>query len=140
MLAKPMRKGCQLCFFMSLLSMYAGNVWSQSNAEYLKAIRGEANNLTIDTETKSTATKPVREKGGSAIRIDTEKSQAGAIEELVPGLSVSEFEVILKNNYMGSYLFYKNLNDSDKDEVYSFYLQNPDPRKLREKILQLNKR
>jgi hypothetical protein len=134
-----MRKGCRLCVFNILISTCAASSWAQSNADYLESISSEAKSLVIDTETRSisetTAQKTVVQSASS----NEGEIQTGAIMELVPGLSVDEFEILLKNNYMGSYLFYRGLDDNGRQETYDYYLQNPDPAKLRQKILQIKK-
>jgi hypothetical protein len=53
---------------------------------------------------------------------------------------MEQFEATLKTNYIGSFLFYNRLTDAQKKEVYSFYQSNPDPEKIREKILQVSKK
>lgn len=138
-LVTQMRKGCWLCFFFSLLSLFAGSVLSQTNSEYLNAITGEATNLTLDQEARPSAQSSTPE-GSADKQQNTSDNTAGAIKEFVPGLNVEQFEKLLKNNYMGSYLFYRSLEDDDKKEAYIFYLDNPDSVSLREKILQLRKK
>ena len=122
-----------------LLSLFAGSLWSQSESEYLNSLKGEASNLTLDLEARPTAQLSTQDRD-TELSGNTSGSNAGAIKELIPGLTVEQFEQILKNNYMGSYLFYSRLDDEDKMQVYGFYLNNPDSKKLREKILQLNKK
>lgn len=135
-----MRKGSQLSFVLFLCSVYAGATWSQTDDAYLKSITGEASELTLDSETKVSSKKSEIEKEVTFSSGDQGSPQAGARQELVSGLSLSEFEILLKENYMGSYLFYNRLDERWKQEVFSYYLENPDPAKLREKILQLNKK
>lgn len=122
-----------------LLPLFTGSVRSQSNSEYLDSLKGEASNLTLDPESRPTAQLSIQDSD-AALPGSTSGSDAGAIQELIPGLTVEQFEQILKNNYMGSYLFYSRLDDGGKKEAYGFYLNNPDSKKLREKILQLNKK
>jgi hypothetical protein len=40
---------------------------------------------------------------------------------------------------MGSYMFYRRLDDQAKTEVYRFYLKNPHPQRVRDKILEVMK-
>ena len=132
------RKGCWLCLLLFLLSLFASRVWSQSESEYLDSLKGEASNLTLDLEARPAAQLSTQD-GDAELPKNTSGSNAGAIKELIPGLTVEQFEQLLKNNYMGSYLFYSRLDDRAKKEAYDFYLNNPDSKTLREKILQLNK-
>ncbi|MDJ0832530.1 MAG: hypothetical protein QNJ69_03345 [Gammaproteobacteria bacterium] len=117
--------------------MSVPGVYAQSSSDYLETLEGEASNLELDKRTKSTGT-------ASSIAAPSSSSfnpeQGGAITDLGPGLSVEQFEQILQRNYIGSYLFYKRLNDQHKQEVYAFYQSNPDPAKVRDKILQVSKR
>jgi len=134
-----MRKGCLLLLLSILLNGYSGMAAAQSNSDYLQTLQGEASNLNLDKETK------VEEKkeGVSSTASSVSKGwggQAGAIVELTPGLSIDQFETVLKNNYIGSYLFYKRLDNSRKDEVFRFYQENPDPSIIRNKILQVSKK
>lgn len=135
-----MRNGCLLYPFIILLSSFAGGALSQSNSEYLESITGEAKGLKLDLGANPAEGAAANAQNSFATPNDPGKQQAGAIEELAPGLEQDKFEELLMNNYMGSYLFYKRLDDSEKKEAYGYYLQNPDPGKLREKIMQLKKR
>lgn len=138
-LVSQMRKGCWLCFFFILLSSFTGSVLSHSNSEYINSLSGEAKILTLDSVTRSEVQIFNQESRLDTAEIISDKSNAGAIQELVPGLTLQQFEKILKNNYMGSYLFYRHLDDNRKKEAYIFYLDNPDSNSLREKIIQLKK-
>ena len=117
-----------------ILQFSLHSVYAQSNSDYLKSLESEASNLNLDSETKSS------EKKIKLFSGDLQGKQGGAITELLPGLTIEQFEIVLKNNYIGSYLFYKRLNESQQEEVYQFYKNNPDPQKVREKILQVNKK
>ena len=136
----PVRNGYVQCVFFMLISVFAANTWSQSSSEYLETISSEANKLSIDDDSQASITKPVQDRIAQSTISSDGSNQAGAIKELVPGLSVDEFEILLKNNYMGSYLFYKRLDDKEKKEIYDYYQENPDPGKLRIRILQIKKK
>jgi hypothetical protein len=132
------QKGYLLLFMSILLHQYAGIAAAQSNSDYLESLEGEASGLTLDEETKT-----VQQSNYSAPKSSFDEQwngEAGAIQELTPGLSIEQFEVVLKNNYIGSYLFYKRLDNSQKDQVFLLYQDNPDPKKIRELILQVSKK
>lgn len=131
-----MRKGCLPFFIFTLFALNSSNVLAQTNDDYLKSLEGEASNLTLD---KQTQTAPARTSKPDGIGGGWSANQSGDISDLVAGLSVEQFEAVLKSNYIGSYLFYKRLNNDQKDQVYVFYQSNPDPDKVREKILQVSK-
>jgi len=122
-------------FFLLLLM---NNAYSQVNSDYLKSLDSEASGLSLDSETKGSP----KERLSKTIKLFSEggEAQGGAISDLFPGLSQQQFEMVLKNNYIGSFLFYKRLSKEKKEEVYGFYQNNPDPVKVREKILQVNKK
>lgn len=109
-------------------------VWAQAEEDYLQSIDGEASDLNLDSQTKS------QESEVHLFSSDVDPGQAGAIKELASDLSLEQFQVVLKNNYIGSFLFFQRLSEEKQLEVYQYYLQNPDPQKIREKILQVNKR
>lgn len=122
-----------------LLSVISFSVWPQANSDYLKSLEGEASGLELDKQTKSPpkqiqrVTQPSGISGGNQVL-------SGAIEDLIPGLSIDQFEQVLKHNYIGSYLFYKRLTDVQRDLVFKFYQGNPDPEQVRKKILQVSKK
>ena len=122
------------CSFFFIESLYA-----QSDSDYLKSLEGEVSTLSLDNQTKNSVRKPPKK----TLRTFSEglgRIKGGAISELIPGLTIDQFERVLKNNYIGSYLFYKRLNSSKKDQVYSFYQKSPDPNEVRKKILQVSKK
>ena len=124
---------------MYTMCLHIGESHAQSSSNYLETLQDEAEGLVLDKQTESeaqpTGTPPV----GNPLT-DATKDQAGAIKAFTSGLSVEQFENLLKHNYIGSYLFYKRLGQVQKDEVYEFYQQNPDPDQVRQKILQIKKR
>lgn len=108
---------------------------AQQSDTLLDALENEASNLQLDDKTKN------KNKNLTTTNIkSTSDVKGGAITDLTSGLSVELFEKILKENYIGSFLFYKRLSQSKKDEVYEFYQKNPDSVKVRKKILQVNKK
>ena len=123
-----------------LLMIFSSSVFAQSGSDYLKALEGEAENLSLDKGTKAgggnfnpqipqaAETKPEWDPG-----------ESGAIRALQPGLSIAHFAEVLKNNYIGSYIFYKRLSNESKQEVYNYYLETPDSEKVRDKIIQVSK-
>jgi hypothetical protein len=123
-----------LLFAVSLLFLVpAQQVYAQVSSSYLDSLEGEASGLRLDTQTKV-----LPQKKAATIR-RSEMVQGGAISDLKEGFSVEKFEQILKTNYIGSYFFYKRLNQRQQEKVFLFYQDNPDPQKLRDKILQVTK-
>jgi hypothetical protein len=126
-------KGSMRLGILVALGLVVGSVVAaQSNADYLKSLQGEAENVTLDKKTELETTRS---------KISASVSGPGQISNsLVSGLTVEQFEKVLQKNYMGSYLFYKRLSDSQRAEVYSFYQGNPDPDSVRDKILKVSKK
>jgi len=108
------------------------NALAQTNSEFLQALEGEVEDLTVDKATRANQEDLIKKPQFDA-------GESGAILELQPGLSIAQFTEVLKNNYIGSHIFYKRLNDGQKQEVYKYYLENPDPAKIRAKIIQVSK-
>ncbi len=123
------------------LFLFTTNAYSQANSDYLKSLEGEASELSLDNETREDQQKDSLSKRVKTFGLDLKDQKGGAaLSEFVPGLSLQQFELVLKNNYMGSYLFYKRLSADNKEQVYGFYENNPDLQKVRDKILQINKK
>ena len=121
--------------FLLLLS---NSVYSQENSDYLKLLEGEAFGLNLDEKTKNSQKKTP----SNSIKLFSQgenDSQGGRITELFPGLSQQQFELVLKNNYIGSYLFYKRLSEPKKDEISLYYQTDSDPAMIRKKIIQVGK-
>jgi hypothetical protein len=127
-----LRKGNMRLGVFFIFWFVTSSVTAQSNADYLKSLQGEAESITLDKETEL---KTTRSKVSSTVAGPDE-----APNSLISGLSVEQFEKVLQKNYIGSYLFYKRLSNSQKGEVYSFYQGNPDPDAVRDKILKVRKK
>lgn len=108
-------------------------VLSQSTDDYLKQLEGEASGLTLDEKTQTGV--PVTQSSPAASGVGS----SGGAGEFVGGLPIERFEQALQQNFMGSYLFYKRLTNTQKGEIFGFYQQNPDPDAVRAKILQVSK-
>jgi len=121
--------------FLLLLS---NSVYSQENSDYLELLEGEASGLNLDGQTKNSQKK----SPSNSIKLFSQgenSGQGGGITELFPGLSQQQFELVLKSNYIGSYLFYKRLSELKRGEVYQYYQTSPDPSMVRKKIIQVGK-
>jgi len=123
--------------FSVLFVFISGTSLAQSNAEYIKSLESEAAGLSVDKDTtvsdEAKVDNPTR-----LFKNESENDLGGARIELTAGLNVEQFEYVMKNNYIGSYLFYMRLSEAKKQIVYQFYQSNPDPPKVRKKILQVS--
>ena len=131
-------KALLLLLALCSLSLSMGKSLAQTSQKYLETLQDEASGLTLDKSTESEV-KPVSPPTSGNPLTANPGGQSGAIEEFAAGLSMQQFEELLKHNYIGSYLFYKRLGQPHKDEVYRYYQQNPDPNQVRQKILQIKK-
>lgn len=107
-------------------------VAAQQGDAYLQELDSEARDLNLDRETR-----------GQQKEVKDMRSAAGLAEvpaeeqaELAPRLSQEEFEQDLRNNFFGSYSFYKRLEPAGKAKIYQQYLQDADPGQLRKRILE----
>ena len=131
------RKGISLIAVLTLLCLPVDNGQAQSASGYLETLKDEASGLKIDS--KSAADETTEDRSSRLQDQGLAKDHAGAIEELETGLTIEQFAIRLKHNYIGSYLFFRRLNEEQQSEVFAFYQQNPNPQKIREKILQVSK-
>jgi hypothetical protein len=116
------------------LGLAVGSAVAQSNEDYLKSLEGEAESVILDKQTKAASTNTVS-------KTDASKLDSGALPgKLISGLTIGQFEKVLQQGYLGSYLFYKHLNKSQKDMVYASYQENPDPDSVRDIIQKVSKK
>ncbi len=105
---------------------------AQASDEYLKSLQGEAETVTLDEQTQLHSQAAGNVPGVSPL-------EGGEADSLVSGLTIEQFENVLKKNYIGSYLFYKRLSDNQKKEVFTSYQENPSPDSVRNIILKVSK-
>lgn len=117
-----------------LMFLFIGNASAQTSDDYLKSLQGEAETVTLDHQTEL--------KTQSVKTQDNPQGLTGAAQGsgLVAGLTIEQFESVLKESYIGSYLFYHRLSDAKKGEVFASYQENPDPDSVREIILKVSKK
>lgn len=132
---KWLKFGCKRLLLFIGIGIAAFHVEAQTNNDaYLKSLAGEAEGLSVDSQTE------VDPAGGNTSGgLSSTADPSGSPSGITGGLSREEFEKDLQNNYIGSYLFYKRLSDSQKDEVFASYQADPSPDSVREKILQVSK-
>jgi len=110
----------------------------QSDADYLKSLQGEARSVEVDQQTAQPASASTQNTTHLFSNASDDK-RGGGLVDLTAGLSVEQFERVLKSNYIGSYLFYSRLQDKQKASVFKYYQANPDAALVRKKILQVSK-
>jgi len=104
---------------------------------YTDALNAEANNITVDPDSKGKDNSNVRGNAPSPGGWSNKTQSIG--EGLPPELSKEEFEGALRGNFYGSYAFYLRLDEQKQEEVYRFYQNNPSIGPVRERIIQLKK-
>ena len=89
---------------------------------YLRMLEGEAEDLSLD---QSGQLKNAKQVSGKSTEDLTKKNWTweGDLEGdiLPPGLAQDEFATLLKQNFYGSFVFYRKLNSIDQDTVYLNY-------------------
>jgi hypothetical protein len=123
-------------FIGLVLMMVSAAAAAQAGDDYLKQLDSEASELNLDRETRRQA----EESGDMRNAAGLAEVPAEEAHVLLPGLSREGFERSLKRNYMGSYTFFRRLSPQRQGEIYDAYRQDPDPRKLRLKIMKALKK
>lgn len=86
----------------------------------------------VETEAKRLAATPL---------ITKEATLSGTLdastERLPLGLSQSDFEKAMREQFVGTYVFYQRLNPEDKRKIYELYKQDNQVSTLREETLKL---
>ena len=117
------------------MCMLSVNVYSQDESLYLDSLDAEANGLRLDRNTQMSVDAPALKTVDAAIKVSDEENAGGAGTNLRDKLSFQQFGRVLKDNFMGSFYYYKQLNGQQKFEVYSTYQRHPELDLIRESIL-----
>lgn len=90
--------------------------------EYLKMLESEAEGLEID-KSGQLEHKELTEKSSTESLIKENWKSEGVLDGnvLPPGLAQDEFVTLLKQNFYGSFVFYRKLNSIDQQTVYYHY-------------------
>lgn len=99
----------------------SANYLDELEREAARSFGSPSTEAATDTDTPAQTTRPGNTAQMSEDRID-------------PGLSKSEFEQALRDNFYGSHLFYSALNPVQQQAVYDEYNRNNDIDHLREII------
>ncbi len=112
-----------LCMTVFLFSMKA----VATDDAYLKMLEGEAADVQLDRSGQLKDNEPVADSSSpdSSSQGITKKNWTweGDLEGdvLPPGLAQDEFASLLKQNFYGSFVFYRKLNSLDQETVYYHY-------------------
>jgi hypothetical protein len=125
-----MRKSSQLLYanlFLALsLTTTTWQVVAASSDAYIDALNAEISGP------PSASANSQEEKN-----IVTLPRKQNLASDLSSGLSHQAFEAELKNSFLGSYIFYRKLNNTDKEAVYKYYQEAHNIDDIREKIKSL---
>jgi hypothetical protein len=97
-----------------------------ASANYLDELEQEAARSFGPSDTTTSDTPTPGSRSNNAVRMSEDRVD--------PGLSKSEFEQALRDNFYGSHLFYSALNPVQQQAVYDEYNRNNDIDHLREII------
>ena len=106
--------------------------------DYLQGLTNEAGHTRVD-DSGQIATGELEGAGTNEQPESSWDIGSQSLDNLQAGLERSEFEVILKQNYYASYIFYKKLDPTSKSLVYKTYLKTPVIRVVRNQIISLSK-
>lgn len=130
-----------LAVFMLFALTFASWQSRAQSADYLNALEGEAEGITLDKE--STSAQQIAEEKSIPSELNSDwnpEQQATSSSGMPRGLSPKVFEETLKSRYFGTYLFYSRLSAPKKQEIFAFYQQNADPAAIRDHVIQVSKK
>ena len=92
-----------------------------SDDEYLKMLEGEAEDVQLDQSGQLKDKEHINESNSGITK--TNWTWEGDLEGdiLPPGLAQDEFATLLKQNFYGTFVFYRKLNSVDQKTVYYHY-------------------
>lgn len=92
-----------------------------SDDEYLKMLEGEAEDVQLDKSGQLKEKEQTNES--SSVITKTNWKWEGDLEgnTLPPGLAQDEFALLLKQNFYGTFAFYRKLNSVDQETVFYHY-------------------
>ncbi len=119
--------------FLSLLVVPVAQGYATDEAAYSRVLNKEAQVSAQKGASLAGANSEGIKKRFDANRFDVIKG------ELPADLSYREFEDILRNNFMGSYIFFKRLDKDARVQVYQHYIETPSMSALRQRVIQLSR-
>lgn len=107
-----------------MVSLWGGPVVGEAASvdEYLREVEEDA---------KRIATNPVTSEDGSIT------NSFGTAERLPLGLEQEDFEKILREQFMGTYIFYQRLNAQNKQAIFEMYKKDNRASTVRTQTLKL---
>ena len=106
-----------LCIAALLCSYRA----TASDDEYLKMLEGEAEDVKLDQSGQIKAKEQVGSDPSVITKTNWKWEDDLEGDNLPLGLAQDEFATVLKQNFYGTYVFYRKLNSVDQQTVYYHY-------------------
>lgn len=129
-------------FFVATLLAWSSTVVASDDA-YLKMLEGEAEDLQLDQSGQLKDDASVTSSSSDTVN-ETEWKWEGDLsaDSMPKGLEQDKFSTVLKQNFYGTFVFYRKLNSVDQQTVYYHYSKsaNPDLDSIRQHILSLLKK
>ena len=120
---------------LMLLSVLSVDAYSIDKSVYLASLEREANGLSHDRSTQKTNSIAHLKSKKASVKVVQYGILGGEGTSFNDGLSFQQFGIALKDNFMGSFYYYKRLNQLQKNYVYQSYQKNPELNKIRASIL-----
>ncbi|RMG59889.1 MAG: hypothetical protein D6717_00885 [Gammaproteobacteria bacterium] len=105
-------------------------------ADYLRTLQSEAQEVEVDPNTELSEQPVAPQSFTGSWGSDTQSLE----QNLPAGLDQEGFEQQLQSRFYGSYIFYKNLPDRARVEVYNNYRAGATIDELRKLIIELKRR
>ena len=98
--------------------------------DYLKLLEGEAEDVKLDQSGQLKNKEKVKRDSTDGLTKTNWKWEGNLEGDLIPsGLAQDEFATLLKQNFYGTFVFYRKLNSVDQNTVYYQY-KKASPAKL----------
>jgi hypothetical protein len=104
--------------FIVLLSMFNAQA---SDNDYLKMLESEAEDAKLDQSGQLKDKKQVSEENSAITKWNWNRDGDINSDALPPGLTQDEFATLLKQNFYGTFVFYRKLNSVDQNTIYYHY-------------------
>ena len=118
-----------------VLGMLSIDAYSLDKSNYLESLDAEAEGLSLDGSTQKTINTAFLEVKQSSINVTRFGVLGAAGTSFIEGMSFKQFGGALKENFMGSFYYYKQLTSQQKESVYLAYQKFPELDMVRTSIL-----
>ena len=128
--------------FVVVLFTWSSSVAASDDA-YLKMLEGEAEDLQLDKSGQLKNEPSVENSSSDTVNETDWKWEGDLLADSLPkGMPQDEFAAVLKQNFYGTFVFFRKLNSVDQQTVYYHYSKSDHPNldSIREHILSLLKK